>query len=107
MVAWVSQVLLFPMAAITFSQQSTYSHRRRLHNKVRLRMFGDNPARFQVGWGLDSRVRGNDEGLPKGLHRASGMTRLFSEDGVASKSKVSNISSEGTLAVLILWCAMR
>ncbi len=65
MVAWVSQVLLFPMAAITFSQQSTYSH------------------------------------------RASGMTRLFSEDGVASKSKVSNISSEGTLAVLILWCAMR
>ncbi len=30
-------------------------------------MSGENPARFQVGWGLDSRVRGNDEGLRKGL----------------------------------------
>ncbi len=30
-------------------------------------MSGENPARFQVGRGLDSRVRGNDEGLRKVL----------------------------------------
>ena len=36
-------------------------------------MSGENPARFQVGWGLDSRVRGNDEGLFKGLLKGEGM----------------------------------
>ena len=32
-------------------------------------MSGENPARFQVGWGLDFHFRPNDEGLRKVSNR--------------------------------------
>ena len=48
---------------------------RHLHNLGRLSMAGVRPARWQVEWAVDSRLRGNDGGVAQGSppYQARGM----------------------------------